>query len=121
VRRCTDLEAWRGAWWAHRALRSARKQLRDRGIDGLVVPAPRHATARAERGVNAVLRRVPLTCLERAVVLQTWRAALDDPREVVIGVRPGEQFVAHAWLDGENDPLATQFHELMRLPPAGVA
>jgi Transglutaminase-like superfamily len=114
----TDPAAWRGAWWAYRALRAARRQLRAHGVNGLVVAPPPRVSAAAGRGVDAVLRRVPVTCLERAVVLQAWRTALGDRREIVIGVRPGENFIAHAWLEGEADPVAAQFLELIRLPPA---
>jgi transglutaminase superfamily protein len=113
----TDRAAWRGAWWARRALRSSRRHLRRQGVNGLVVPPPPALPPAAGRGVDAVLRRVPGTCLERAVVLQAWRTAQGDRREVVIGVRPGDDFLAHAWLDGDADPVAAQFLELLRLPP----
>jgi hypothetical protein len=53
----------------------------------------------------------------RAVVLQRWRIAQGDPREIVIGVLRGEDdFRAHAWVEGEGDPLAPAFEELMRVP-----
>jgi hypothetical protein len=113
-----DPDAWRGAWWAYGALRAARRHLRASGVNGLVVSPPRRVSPAAGRGVDAVLRRVPVTCLERAVVMQAWRTALGDRREIVIGVRPGENFIAHAWLEGDPDPVAAQFLELTRLPPA---
>jgi hypothetical protein len=73
----------------------------------------------AERGVVAVLRRLPHTCLERALVLQRWKAAHGDLRDVVIGVRgPGAEFGAHAWLAGDPYELeAGGFHELRRVRP----
>jgi Transglutaminase-like superfamily len=70
--------------------------------------------------VHAVLRRLPSTCLERAVVLQTWRRAQGESREIVIGVRPGDSFEAHAWVEGEGDPIAGAFHELLRVPPSAA-
>ena len=64
-----------------------------------------------------MLRRLPSTCLERAVVLQRWRIAQGDPREIVIGVlRDEDEFKAHAWVEGEGDQLAPAFEELMRVP-----
>lgn len=73
----------------------------------------------AGRGVRVVLRRLPATCLERAVVLQRWRAAQGDPREVVIGVRgTHKHFRAHAWLEDEAPaPDVGEFRELVRLRP----
>ena len=46
-------------------------------------------------------------------MLQRWRTAQGDPREIVIGVmRDADGFKAHAWVDGEGDPLAPAFQEL---------
>jgi hypothetical protein len=71
----------------------------------------------ARRGVYALLRRRPHTCLERALVLQAWESAHGNVRDVVIGVDPrGMEFAAHAWLSGEPDAEAPRFEELMRLP-----
>jgi Transglutaminase-like superfamily len=122
VRRFLDLGAWRAAIWARRAAASARRQLaKGRRVDGLVVPQPPALPASAERGVHAALRRLPHTCLERAFVLQTWRAAQGDAREVVIGVSsPKQGFLAHAWLDGEGGSLAEPFTEIMRVGPKSV-
>lgn len=115
--RLTDAGAWRGARWARRAVRDARRQLRDGNLKDLSLVAPRRLPPSADYGVHAVLRRLPSTCLERAVVLQQWRIAQGDPREIVIGVLRGEDdFKAHAWVEGEGDQLAPAFEELMRVP-----
>lgn len=107
----------RAAVWTVRALREARSALRRSGLDAVRVPPPPRVSPAAERGVHAVLRRQPNTCLERALVLQRWRAAVGDPRDVVIGVRgPSDGFQAHAWLDGEPDILAHRYDELLRVP-----
>jgi hypothetical protein len=67
--------------------------------------------------VNAVLRRVPQTCLERALVLQRWHADHGRERDVVIAVRgPARGFSAHAWLDGEPDGELGMFEEVLRVP-----
>jgi hypothetical protein len=68
--------------------------------------------------VAAVLRRRQATCLERSLVLQRWLAAHGDRRDLVIGVKaPGEEFGAHAWLEGEppTDGIS-EFTELLRRP-----
>lgn len=116
--RLLDLDAWRGALWARSALRRTRRELRDGGrLADVTLTAPLRLPAGADRGVHAVLRRLPSTCLERAVVLQRWRAAQGDAREIVIGVaRSSDEIVAHAWLEGENDRLAPRFEELLRVP-----
>ena len=109
----------RAAAWTWRAVRSARRQLRRSGYEGLRLPAVPGVPASASRGVDAVLRRLPSTCLERAVVLQRWRAAQGDPHDVVVGVRgTRERFRAHAWLDDERPGAETEgFEELVRLRP----
>jgi hypothetical protein len=113
-----DLPTLRAALWAQIALARARRMLRRRGIAEVSVGPPPSLPSAAGRGVLAVLRRRPHTCLERALVLQSWQAAQGDPREVVIGVaRNDGAFAAHAWLAGEADEQESQFHELMRLPP----
>ena len=111
----------RAAWWAQRALRRARRQLRSGGIERVPALSPPPALPPAAiRGVLAVLRRGRATCLERSVVLQRWHAAHDRPLDLVIGVSPGaEEFGAHAWLEGESPPhgqAEAEFEEIHRLP-----
>jgi hypothetical protein len=115
--RRVDLPSLRAAWWAQRALRRARRTLRRKGIAETTVSDPPRLGAEAGRGVFAVLRRSPATCLERALVLQRWHAAHGNERDVIIAVRGStDDFAAHAWLEGEPDPLAGTFKELLRLP-----
>jgi hypothetical protein len=110
-----DPATLRAAWWTARSLRRARRQLRRRPFTEVTVPAPPSLPDRAGRGVHAVLRRASGTCLERALVLQCWLAAHGSSRDVVIGVTsPAGDFVAHAWLEGEDD--ARGYAELTRLP-----
>ena len=105
----------RAAWWSWWALRRARRDLGRYGLDARV-PAPPALPAGATRGVLAVLRRQPSTCLERALVLQRWLAAHGDNHEVIIGVaKPSSGFTAHAWLDHETD-ASLGHEELLRLP-----
>ena len=116
--RLTDPGAWRGVVWAGRAVRQTRRQLQERSISELSVAPPVGLPPTADAGIHAVLRRLPSTCLERAVVLQRWRTAQGDPREIVIGVmRDEDEFKAHAWVEGEGDELAPAFQELLRVAP----
>ena len=104
-----------GAWWALRAVRRARRELRTRPVDAIRIPSPPRLPPAGERGVAAVLRRLEPSCLERALVLQRWLVVRGQPRAVVIGVTaPGGDFRAHAWLEGE---LAPEFHEIARVAP----
>lgn len=120
MRRKLDLPTLRAALWAARALVQVRRSLRKQGMDGAVVtvPPPLLPSA-AERGVFGLLRRLPSTCLERALVLQRWYSARGRAREVVIGVKsPDGKFQAHAWLEDQPDTEAASYEELMRLPGA---
>jgi hypothetical protein len=112
-----DLPTLRAAVWTLRALRRARRDLARRGLAGARVPPPPQLPASARRGVLAVLRRRPNTCLERALVLQRWEAAHGAGADVVIGVQgPGDGFEAHAWLETMPDGPPEAYHEILRLP-----
>lgn len=112
-----DISSLRAAAWAARGLCEARLTLRRCGMAGARVSAPPDLPRSAGRGVRAVLRRSPGTCLERALVLQRWEAAHGAPAAVVIGVQgPSGGFRAHAWLEGRPDRLAPSYAELVRLP-----
>lgn len=112
-----DLPTLRAAVWTVRALRRAKRDLARRGLDGAHVLPPPDLPAGARRGVMAILRRRPSTCLERALVLQRWEAAHGAASDVVIGV-PGRShhFVAHAWLESMPDGQAAAYHEIHRIP-----
>ena len=111
-----DVATLRAAWWTLTALRTTRKTLRSRPIPDIAVKPPPRLPAYASRGVNAVLRRTPNTCLERALVLQRWLVAQGVEKDVVVGVTSRADFRAHAWLDGEV--VDTEFQELTRLRPS---
>jgi hypothetical protein len=117
VRNRVDLPTLRAAWWATLALGQARRALRRGGLHAIAIASPPPLPPRAERGVLAMLRRLPHTCLERALVLQRWQAAHGKARDVIIAVKgPSREFEAHAWLDGEPDGDVQDFEELLRLP-----
>jgi hypothetical protein len=113
-----DPSTLRAAFWTLRALRSARRQLRRTGFEDMSLPRLPQLPASAQRGVRAVLRRRDHTCLERAVVLQRWRAAHGDAQDIIVGVaRTGGAFQAHAWLEDETGDHELQtFRELRRVP-----
>jgi hypothetical protein len=115
--RSLDVPTLRAAWWARGALRRVHDDLHDRGLRYRPAPAPPPLPQGARRGVMAILRRRPSTCLERALVLQRWDEAHGRPRDVIVAVKgPSVDFAAHAWLDGEPDGDVAQFAELL-LPP----
>ena len=112
-----DLPTLRAAVWTVRALRRAKRDLASSGLDGTHVLPPPRLPAGARRGVMAILRRRPSTCLERALVLQRWEAAHGAASDVVIGVPGrGDDFVAHAWLESMPDGQAAAYHEIHRIP-----
>lgn len=118
MRRPLGIATMRAAWWAHRALLDARRQLPRRALDEVALAPPPRLPADAVRGVRALLGRRHHSCLEGALVLQRWLAAYGDPRDVVIGVvAPDEVFGAHAWIDGDPAAAAEPFLELRRVHP----
>jgi hypothetical protein len=113
-----DVPTLRAAWWTQTALRRVRADLKQNGLKYRPAPTPPRLPEHAGRGVLAILRRRPSTCLERALVLQRWREAHGDSRDVIVAVRGATvDFAAHAWLDGEPDGDVSQYAELLRLPP----
>lgn len=111
-----DVATLRAAWWTRRALARARRRLRRDGLAARI-NSPPPLPPGAIRGVRAILRRQPNTCLERALVLQRWLAAHDAPYDVVVGVSRREGFQAHAWLEFESTPTTARFSEITRLRP----
>lgn len=106
----------RAFWWTDRALRAARRGLGSGHMSGIDLPTVPRLPAKARRGVEARFRLRRHTCLERALVRQRFLASQGARQDVVIGVRPTSSgFDAHAWLDGEEDPVAGQFLELTRI------
>jgi Transglutaminase-like superfamily len=57
--------------------------------------------------VGRVLRALPVDsrCLTRSLVLTRLLAARGMTSTLVIGVRPGESFGAHAWVERGGNPL----------------
>ena len=85
---------------------------------------PDEALARSRRLARAVmltLRLLPgdTRCLSQSLVLTRLLARRGIESRLVIGVRPGERFAAHAWVEHGNVPLLppgrTDFEELVTL------
>jgi hypothetical protein len=115
-----DVPTTRAATWALLTLHQVRRSLRRGELQEVDVRPPPPLPEHAVRGVHAVLRRRPHTCLERSLLLQRWYAARGDVRDVVIGVTPTvADFGAHAWLDGEPEQ-GGPFEELSRIRLRGT-
>jgi hypothetical protein len=100
--------------WTRRELVPLRHELDLRGLDARPGQAPALA-GRARIGVEWALRSRRATCLERALILQSWYLARGIHRTIVVGVGLGDHdFAAHAWLEGEDDG---GHRELTRLEP----
>jgi hypothetical protein len=116
ARRALTLGRWRAALWTLTALRTGRRQLRQRPIREIRLPPPPPAVLAHQRTTTITLRLARATCLQAALVRQTVHAAANDPRELIIAVNgSSKHFQAHAWLQG--DPHPRDFVELIRYPP----
>ena len=112
------IAAGRGAWWAYWAVRKTRRRLRADGVICFTLAPPPALPASADRGLSLVLRRLQPSCLERALVLQSWLRAHGRDHDVVIGVaRTDSEFRAHAWLDVEAPSRGVGFREITRIAP----
>lgn len=69
--------------------------------------APLRLGARLGRVTSRCLQMLPTDsrCLVRSVVLMALLARRGIASSLVIGVKPGEDFEAHAWIEREGQPL----------------
>ena len=83
--------------------------------------SPVAGARRLGRVVRRTLALLPgdTRCLSQSLVLTQLLAARGLDSRLVIGVRPGERFAAHAWLEHGGAPLlppgAGEFEELVKL------
>ena len=118
MRRLPDLVTLRAAIWTWRNLARARSRLAHETITTVKVNAPPSLPPHAGRGVREALRRANASCLEAALIRQTWLASQGESRDLVIGVAgPATTFRAHAWLEGDAPRESEGYTELLRLPP----
>lgn len=105
----------RAAWWAFTELVRVRRSLPQLGLR-MEVSNPPQLPNHALFGVRVVMRLGRATCLERALIIQRWKSAHGDAREVIIGVANSGELTAHAWIDGEHPQNLERFAEIIRLP-----
>jgi hypothetical protein len=112
----------RGAGWAMLALHRLRREIPSEGLDVHVL-APRAASPRGVRGVEASLRLRRATCLERSLIVQRWLMAYGSLHDVLVGVNGGTgSMEAHAWIDrydSEDEGDGEGFRVLTRVAPHG--
>jgi hypothetical protein len=110
----------RGAGWAVLALHRLRREIPSEGLD-VRVRAPRTASPRGVRGVEAALRLRRATCLERSLIVQRWLMTSGSPHDVLVGVNGDAQSMeAHAWIDrydSEDEGEGEGFRVLTRVAP----
>lgn len=113
----------RAMWWAHRALRRVREDLKRDGVRTVAAPPPAGLAGESGRYVSMWLRLRHASCLERCVVLQSWLVAHGNPVPVAIGVgTKDDAFAAHAWLPGFDPPdQGVGFTEITRIEPDRIA
>jgi hypothetical protein len=96
---------------ARRLLRGddIRRALQDLRDEPLLTGEPLSVVAarRLAGAVTKTLRVIPLDtrCLIQSLVLSAALARRSTPTRLVIAVRPGEEFVAHAWVELDGLPL----------------
>lgn len=103
------------------ALAGLREGVREAGRPAAQT-APEHVTARRlGRAASRTLRHLPgdTRCLTQSLVLTKLLARRRIGSTLVIAVAPGEDFMAHAWLEHGGEPLlpvgSTHFGRLIEL------
>jgi Transglutaminase-like superfamily len=116
ILRRLDVPTLRAAWWATRAMRRLRRDLRQVGLHAQV-PQPPALPEAAVRGVRGVAWLSHATCLERSLLMQRWLVAHGEAHDVLVGVGPSARdFEAHAWLEGyDPDESGAGFEVLTRV------
>lgn len=113
---------WRIRWWLFRltfpeVVAAARRVPTSRPVPGDDLRA---TGARLGRAVTRTLRPLPFDsrCLVTALVLTRLLATRGIDSTLVLGVRTGPDFAAHAWVERNGEPLlptGCEFHRLTEL------
>jgi hypothetical protein len=122
------------AWEVAASYARARRAVRDSALPDALAALRAVERTRAEPGSatveggrrlgRAVARTLALVpgdtrCLMQSLVLTRMLAIRGVESRLVIGVRPGESFAAHAWVERDGQPLlqpgAPSFEELVTL------
>ena len=104
-------------------LRSAVARLRDAELpeDPGAPVGPGPESARVASAVRRVLGPLPLDsrCLSQSLVVSRMLAKRGIPSRLVIGVRSGDDFLAHAWVELDGSPILPtgggEFERLLEL------
>jgi hypothetical protein len=92
--------------------------------DGATAGAPADAVGAGQRLGRAVVRTLGVLptdsrCLMRSLVLTRLLARRGIESRLVLGVRPGETLLAHAWVEHRGQPLlesgGTSYERLLEL------
>lgn len=111
-------------WLRSAELRVVIDRLREVPSSDAAPADPREALvagARLSRAVTSTLPRLPVdsSCLLQSLVLTGMLARRGIDGRLVIGVRPGEEFGAHAWVEVHGrallDPQGDEFARLVDL------
>ncbi|UQX87873.1 lasso peptide biosynthesis protein [Jatrophihabitans telluris] len=107
------------AAWALTCLVIVRRRLRREGVRATCPAAPR-LPMKAYPGVSAVISRLSPTCIERALIIQSWLTAHERYHDIVVGIPTGGMSTetAHAWVDGFEPESAVKYTEIHRIQPA---
>ena len=94
---------------ADRDLRNVISALRDEPLDAVSPSAadPAPIAARLANATRRTLRLLPgdTRCLSQSLVLSSLLARRGISSRLVIGVTPGDEFGAHAWVERDEIPL----------------
>jgi hypothetical protein len=98
----------RARWWLTRTdFESAVAKLRRVAEKPTATPNPRVLGIRLGRAINLTIGRLPgdSRCLTQSLVLSGLLARRGIESRLVLAVRPGEEFAAHAWVEYDGHPL----------------
>lgn len=107
----------------HKDIRSTMRQLRSKqgAVSVATDPESLGRARRLGRAVHRTLHPLPVDsrCLTQSLVLTELLARRGVKTKLVIGVRPGRDFGAHAWVELDGEPLLPagggEFHRLTDL------
>jgi hypothetical protein len=106
-----------GALWALCALPGAHRLIRQGLLHAQRLPSPKLLPDGGRAGADAILRRLHVKCLARALLLQCWDLAHGHPQDVIVGTRGGHgEIAAHAWLLTDPPSTYAGYTELWRIP-----
>ena len=108
----------------YRWARSRLAELRSAGLErdgplATVTPPPRAPDVSGRRALLLSVNRRRATCLERSLILRAFLDSRGSRHAILIGVRrgAGQEFMAHAWVEGIDDESGEGYAVIRRLEP----